>query len=136
MVELSRIDEHIVPYRWVENGRKPEDRKSLALSFIAKAIWKLPKSWIGYKLHLDVADGDIPVSAMITSASVHDSQVAVPLIQMSSDRVTYLYDLADSAYDAPHIKGYSRLLGVNACEKVYKNGQMAALSPTSSIILL
>jgi hypothetical protein len=69
------------------------------------------ESWIGYKLHLDVADGDIPVSALITSASVHDSQVAVPLIQMSSNRVTYLYDLADSAYDAPHIKGYSRLLG-------------------------
>jgi hypothetical protein len=69
------------------------------------------ESWIGYKLHLDVADGDIPVSAVITSASLHDSQAAVPLIQMSSDRVTYLYDLADSAYDAPHIKGYSRLRG-------------------------
>jgi hypothetical protein len=69
------------------------------------------ESWIGYKLHLDVADGDIPISALITSASVHDSQVAVPLIQMSSNRVTYLYDLGDSAYDAPHIKGYSRLLG-------------------------
>ena len=69
------------------------------------------ESWIGYKLHLDVADGDIPVSALMTSASVHDSQVAVPLMQMSSNRVKYLYDLADSAYDAPHIKGYSRLLG-------------------------
>ena len=29
VVELSRIDEHIGPYRWVGNGRKPEDRKSL-----------------------------------------------------------------------------------------------------------
>jgi hypothetical protein len=69
------------------------------------------ESWIGYKLHLDVADGDIPVSAVLTSASVHDSQVAIPLMQMSSDRVIYLYDLGDSAYDAPHIKGYSKLLG-------------------------
>jgi hypothetical protein len=252
VAELAAIDKHIGPYRWVGNGRKPSDRKSLALAFIAKAIWNLPttlalieylkasrnlrmlcgwervseipsestfcrafeefskgqlpnviheamvctylkdklighisrdataiegrekpvkkpevepqprkkrgrpkkgeeqkepqftrldlqvgrslqeniqelpkqcdvgckrnskghqESWRGYKLHLDVADGDIPVSALITSASVHDSQVAVPLIQMSSDRVTYLYDLADSAYDAPHIKGYSRLLG-------------------------
>ena len=64
-----------------------------------------------YKLHIDTADGDIPVSAVLTSASLHDSQVAIPLIQMTSDRVTYLYDLADAAYDAPHIKGYSRLLG-------------------------
>jgi hypothetical protein len=28
-------------------------------------------SWIGYKLHLDVADGDIPISAVLTSASLH-----------------------------------------------------------------
>ena len=32
-------------------------------------------SWIGYKLHIDTADGDIPVSCLLTSASVHDSQV-------------------------------------------------------------
>lgn len=30
-------------------------------------------SWVGYKLHLDVADGMIPISAVLTSASVHDS---------------------------------------------------------------
>lgn len=29
--------------------------------------------WIGYKLHLDVADGGIPISCIITSASLHDS---------------------------------------------------------------
>jgi len=39
--------------------------------------------WRGYKLHLDCVDGDIPVSAIVTSASVHDSQVAIPLSQMS-----------------------------------------------------
>ena len=33
------------------------------------------ESWIGYKLHLDVADGGIPVSGLLTSASTHDSQV-------------------------------------------------------------
>ena len=42
------------------------------------------ESWIGYKLHIDTADGDIPVSALLTSASLHDSQVAIPLMQMSS----------------------------------------------------
>ena len=31
-------------------------------------------NWIGYKLHIDTADGDIPVSCLLTSASVHDSQ--------------------------------------------------------------
>jgi hypothetical protein len=35
--------------------------------------------WRGYKLHLDVADGQLPISAVLTSASVHDSQVAIPL---------------------------------------------------------
>ena len=39
-------------------------------------------SWIGYKLHIDTADGDVPVSCLLTSASVHDSQVALPLATM------------------------------------------------------
>jgi hypothetical protein len=55
------------------------------------------KTRIGYKLHLDVADGDIPVSAYLTSASVHDSQVAIPLAQMSRERIINLYDLMDAA---------------------------------------
>ena len=67
--------------------------------------------WRGYKLHLDVADGQIPISALITSASVHDSQVAIPLMHISSKRVTYLYDLMDSAYDAASIHTASKQLG-------------------------
>jgi hypothetical protein len=31
-------------------------------------------TWVGYKLHMDVADGQIPISCLLTSASVHDSQ--------------------------------------------------------------
>ena len=69
------------------------------------------QSWTGYKLHIDVADGDIPVSAILTSASLHDSQAAVPLAQMSAQRVTNLYDLMDAAYDAPEIHVISRRLG-------------------------
>jgi len=64
--------------------------------------------WRGYKLHLDVADGQIPISALLTAASVHDSQVAIPLMEMSSKRVTYLYDIMDSAYDAAPIRQASR----------------------------
>jgi hypothetical protein len=66
--------------------------------------------WRGYKLHLDVADGQVPISAVLTSASVHDSQVAIPLMTMSSQRVTYLYDVMDSAYDADGILEHSRQL--------------------------
>ena len=39
----------------------------------------LVEKWIGYKLHIDTADGGIPISCVLTSASTHDSQVAIPL---------------------------------------------------------
>ena len=68
-------------------------------------------SWIGYKLHIDTADGDIPVSCLLTSAHAHDSQVAIPLAVITAGRVTSLYDLMDSAYDVPEIKDHSRSLG-------------------------
>lgn len=67
--------------------------------------------WRGFKLHLDVADGQIPISALLTGASVHDSQAAIPLMTMSTERVTYLYDLMDSAYDAAAIRAHSLQLG-------------------------
>lgn len=66
--------------------------------------------WRGYKLHLDVADGQIPITALLTSASVHDSQVAIPLMHLTSQRVTYLYDVMDSAYDAAAIHAASQKL--------------------------
>lgn len=69
------------------------------------------ETWIGYKLHLDVIDGDIPISGILTAASLHDSQVAIPLAQMSAERVTSLYDLMDAAYDAKAIHEFSRSLG-------------------------
>ena len=50
------------------------------------------ETWIGYKLHLDVACGQIPVACVLTSASVHDSQVAIPLMTMTSARIVYLYE--------------------------------------------
>lgn len=69
------------------------------------------ESWIGYKFHLDVADGQVPVSCILTSASTHDSQVALPLAAMTGRRVTNLYDLMDAAYDTPIIRGNSQGLG-------------------------
>ena len=67
--------------------------------------------WRGYKLHWDVADGQIPISAVLTSASPHDSQVAIPLATISTQRVTYCYELMDAAYEAHHIVEQSRQLG-------------------------
>jgi len=68
-------------------------------------------SWVGYKLHIDTADGDIPVKAILTSASVHDSQVMMPLMIATSAQLTYLYDLADAAYCSPLLREASRRLG-------------------------
>jgi hypothetical protein len=69
-----------------------------------------PYYWRGYKLHLDVADAQIPISAILTSAHVHDVNVAIPLMTMSSQRVTWLYDLMDSAYDANPLLAHVREL--------------------------
>jgi hypothetical protein len=66
--------------------------------------------WRGYKLHLDVADGQIPITTLVTSANLHDSQAAIPMMVESSRRVTYLYDLMDSAYDAEVIRQCSERL--------------------------
>lgn len=67
--------------------------------------------WNGYKFHLDTVDGGIPVSAILTSASLHDSQVAIPLATLTAERIINLYDLMDSAYDVPGIIEHSKSLG-------------------------
>jgi len=69
------------------------------------------ETWIGYKLHIDTADGQVPISCVLTSASTHDRKKAIPLAEISSQRVTNLYDLMDSAYDAKEIKNQSIELG-------------------------
>jgi hypothetical protein len=56
------------------------------------------ETWRGYKLHIATADGDIPVAALLSSASMHDSGAMLPLMRITQQRVTSLYDLADSAY--------------------------------------
>jgi hypothetical protein len=63
------------------------------------------------RIHIDAADGGIPISCVLSSASTHDSQVAIPLATITNQRVTNPYDLMDSAYDAPPIREYSCSLG-------------------------
>ena len=67
--------------------------------------------WRGYKLHLSVGDGDIPLTAFLSSASRHDSQAAIPMMQKTSRSFSYFYDLADCAYDANDILEESIALG-------------------------
>jgi len=67
--------------------------------------------WIGGKLHISVVDGDIPITAIYSAANVHDSSVALPLMQETSKKVNYLYDLQDAGYDADIIREYSSRLG-------------------------
>lgn len=69
--------------------------------------------WKGYKYHIDSIDGDIPVSAILTSASLHDSQVAIPLSRLTSQKVNACYELMDAAYDASIIR-----------DEIEKNGRV------------
>ena len=50
--------------------------------------------WRGYRLHLDVCDPGLPLSAQTTSASLHDSQVAIPMARETAWRVTTFAFLA------------------------------------------
>ncbi len=67
--------------------------------------------WNGYKLHIDTADCGVPVSALLSSASMHDSLAAMPLAMMTAERVTNCYDLMDAAYCSSVLREHSRSLG-------------------------
>lgn len=91
-------------------------------------------SWTGYKLHLDSIDGDIPVSAVLSSASLHDSQAAIPLAQMTAGRITSLYDLMDAAYDAPQINAFSTALGhVPIIDTNPRRGEKKEMDPAQAV---
>jgi hypothetical protein len=62
------------------------------------------ETWIGYKLHADVSDCGISIGQILTSASLHDSQVAIPLMTLTRTRVTHLYEPMDAAYDSADIR--------------------------------
>jgi transposase len=87
-------------------------------------------SWKGYKTHITWADGNIPLAAITTSASVHDSQVAIPLIRTAAERVKIVYDLMDAAYGAAGIRKASEDLGhVLIVDPKPHNGAVAWFSP-------
>lgn len=67
--------------------------------------------WRGWKAHIDWGDGGVPLNVITTSASLHDSQAAIPMSRMTAQRVHSCYDLMDAAYDAKEIKQVSLELG-------------------------
>jgi hypothetical protein len=81
-------------------------------------------------VHADVNDCCLPISLALTAASLHDSQVAIPLMKMTSERVDYLYDLMDAAYDAKPIYAVSRSLGhVPIIDKNGRGREVIPLAP-------
>jgi hypothetical protein len=60
----------------------------------------------GYQLHLDVSDIGFPLTAVITGAKIHDSQLAVPMEKMTEGKVVFCYSLMDAGYDAETITEY------------------------------
>lgn len=68
-------------------------------------------SWIGFKLCAEVADCGAPLSIMLTSASVHDSQTAIPLMRMTAERTPLcFYHLMDKAFLAGLIQQAAKSL--------------------------
>jgi len=128
--------------------RPPKPAKRMARQYTqsaAEALAELPKGcavgtkqnakghkhhWVGYKFHVDVGDGELPLAAVTTAASVHDSQVAIPLMKMTAARVRSWYQLMDSAYDAAPIYRMSQELGhVAIIEANPRRGQPRELEP-------
>jgi hypothetical protein len=86
--------------------------------------------WRGYKAHLAWADGMIPLLCVTTSASLHDSQCAIPMMKHLAVSVTSLYDLMDSAYDAPGIRQVSASLGhVALIDQNPRRGEKITFAP-------
>jgi hypothetical protein len=115
-------------HRKAGTQKSPEQRTRLERQWLGKMsvpemLAELPKacdigckpnargkkeSWVGYKLHLDVADGEIPISSALTGASVNDMQVAIPLAKMSAQRVESCYEVMDAGFDCTAIREHVR----------------------------
>ena len=92
------------------------------------------ETWRGYKLHVDTTDSGLPITVVLTSASLHDSQVAIPMMKLTSHKVTSLYDLMDSAYDAKEIRDVSRSLGhVPIIDRNPRRGEALPMAPAEKL---
>jgi len=91
-------------------------------------------SWNGYKLHLDTADCGVPIAALLSSASMHDSRAAMPLSLKSAARVTNLYDVMDAAYCSLELHEHCRSLNhVPLIDHNPRGGEKIEFEPTDAI---
>ncbi|MEF8731265.1 MAG: transposase [Candidatus Accumulibacter meliphilus] len=91
-------------------------------------------SWNGYKLHLDTADCGVPIAALLSSASMHDSRAAIPLSLISAERVTNLYDVMDAAYCSTELREHCRSLGhVPLIDHNPRRGEKIEFAPAEAI---
>lgn len=75
----------------------------------------------------------MPLACFTSSASLHDSQVAIPLMKRLATSVTSCYDLMDSAYDAESIHKVSATLGhVAIIDRNPRRGKRGAVGKSSS----
>ena len=112
--ELAIAEEKEQLYDLMENGCVDEFLSSLEhrCSVTGKKNSKGNMEWsIGYKAHLAVDDNGIIVAHHVTGASVHDSQVAIPLMRMADRRCDYLYALMDGGYTSERIETFAHSIG-------------------------
>lgn len=110
----------------LKNGELNRRQKQLTETDLTQMIQGLPTmcdigrkkkasghimTWKGYKLHAAVDDKCIPLAVIVTSASLNDCEVAIPLATKCNIVTTSMYDLMDAAYDHPEIKEHSISLG-------------------------
>ena len=91
-------------------------------------------SWNGYKLHIDTADCGVPVAAILSSASMHDSQAAIPLSHLTAARVTNLYDVMDAAYCSAELRAHCKDLGhVPLIDHNPRGGEKLEFDPAEAV---
>ncbi len=127
ILELVHIEKFVAPSSPQRFGRKRHARRALA--FVTKAVYNHPytcstrealrtsrglRRICGYARRSDIPSESVFSRALAEFAKmklgekVHE---AIPLMQMTSERVDYLYNLMDAAYDAKPIYEVSRSLG-------------------------
>lgn len=91
-------------------------------------------SWNGYKMHIDTADCGVPIAAILSAASMHDSRAAVPLSHLTKARVTNLYDLMDAAYCSKELHAHCRALGhVPLIDHNPRSGEKEYFEPADAV---
>ena len=85
--------------------------------------------WKGYKLHVSVVEGGLPVTCLLTAASLHDSQAA-PFLLKKTARKVQGYCLADAAYDAASLRTLAKGLGlVPVIDQNPRRGEKIPMEP-------